>query len=103
MFALTAPDLQVSGWLIAITAAMIGVFLLLAVGALLSVRRRPVEVGSESLVGRTGIVESDVTPLGTVRVQGEVWQAESDEPGLIAGQQVRVVSVDGVILNVRKS
>src|SRR5581483_8337183 len=42
-------------------------------------RGRPV-TGSEGLVGEVGVALDDLSPAGMVRVHGEIWRAESDEP-----------------------
>lgn len=65
--------------------------------------RRPVEVGREALVGRTGEARSALGPAGMVQVAGELWSAEI-EPGAAAiasGERVEVVGVLGLRLQVR--
>jgi membrane-bound serine protease (ClpP class) len=84
--------------------AMAGVFLLI-LRLVWQARRRPVEVGPESLLGRTGEVRTDLNPSGSVQLAGELWSAEI-EPGeapVPAGSQVRVVAVRGLRLIVRRS
>ena len=65
----------------------------------LRARRRPVVSGRESLVGATGEVLHDFEGEGWARVQGETWRVQSPSP-LKAGAQVRVASVDGLVLRV---
>ena len=57
----------------------------------------------ETLVGMTGEVWIAIEPfsIGSVRVEGELWQARSKEI-LPAGTLVRVIRQDGVTLTVRK-
>jgi membrane-bound serine protease (ClpP class) len=62
-------------------------------------RERPVVSGRESLVGETGEVLQDFDGEGWARVQGETWRVKSPSP-LKAGAQVRVASVDGLVLRV---
>ena len=57
----------------------------------------------ETLVGMTGEIWIAIEPhsIGSVRIEGELWQARSKEP-LPAGTLVRVIRQDGVTLTVRK-
>ena len=59
---------------------------------------------SVSLVGATGVVSSDLSPLGEVLVNGEFWSGEA-EPGttrtISTGSNIEVVSVDGNHLKVK--
>lgn len=62
----------------------------------LSKRRRPA-VGAEALVGLTAEVVAPCRPVGSVRVQGELWRARS-ERGADPGEHVRVHGLDGLTL-----
>lgn len=65
-------------------------------------RRRRVQMGPETLVGATGRVVLPCTPLGQVRVQGELWRAHCAE-GAGVGEEVRVVGLDGLTLTVERA
>ncbi|MGH3705919.1 MAG: NfeD family protein [Agromyces sp.] len=65
-------------------------------------RRRRVQMGPETLVGATGRVVLPCTPLGQVRVQGELWRAHCAE-GVGVGEEVRVVGLDGLTLTVERA
>src|SRR5580658_7042608 len=56
-------------------------------------------MGSDSLVNQIAEARTALTPSGTVFVQGEYWNAESEVP-VEKGVQVRVVSVEGLKLHV---
>ena len=60
-------------------------------------RRRPVVTGVEQIVGSTAEVLDGFTNQGTVRLGGELWNAHTNAP-VSAGQRVRVVKVDGLML-----
>lgn len=67
----------------------------------------PVRTGQvkiENLIGMTGIVRSDLTPHGTVQVNGELWSADPVDSSerLSKGTLVQVVKVDGFKLRVEK-
>ena len=77
--------------------------LVLAVGEVAFWHRRSrggeVETGVGNLVGATGEVTERLAPSGHVRVLGEIWQARS-VCELPTGSRVRVVAVDGLVLDV---
>ena len=60
-------------------------------------RRAAPMVGTETLIGATGIAVTDCRPAGTVRVRGEIWQGRCDV-GVPSGQPVRVSGRDGLTL-----
>ena len=71
----------------------------------LRAQRTPIRMGQESLLGRTGVVRTALSPVGTVQLGGELWTAELDDRGesLPPGTRVRVVRAEGIRLFVRKS
>lgn len=71
-------------------------FLLLAIVVIRS-RRRAVVSGREELIGSIAIVREDFESTGWVKLKGEWWQAKSAVP-LKAGQEVRVVKIEGLML-----
>ena len=76
--------------------------LVLAVGEVAFWHRRSrgkVATGVGNLVGATGEVTEPLAPSGHVRVLGEIWQARSVSE-LPVGSRVRVVAVDGLMLDV---
>lgn len=60
-------------------------------------RRRNVQVGAETLIGRPGVVITQCRPLGQVRVGGEIWAARC-ETGVDVGTPVRVEGRDELTL-----
>jgi membrane protein implicated in regulation of membrane protease activity len=57
-----------------------------------------------SPVGKPGTARSDLNPRGSVRIKGETWKARL-QPGteaVAAGEEVRVVDRDGLVLIVRR-
>jgi membrane-bound serine protease (ClpP class) len=81
-------------------AAAFSLFFVFALAKIVQIRRRPVAVGSQTLVGARGVVRRD----GHVAVRGELWQAEADdsEP-LEQGEEVEVLGIDGLSLRVRRA
>ena len=63
-------------------------------------KRRRVQVGIETLIGRPGVVITECRPLGQVRVDGEIWAARC-ALGADIGTAVHVEGRDGLTLLVR--
>ncbi|MDX6652242.1 MAG: hypothetical protein QOJ38_1023 [Solirubrobacterales bacterium] len=83
-------------------AGLLGAFFALVVQRALAARRMPIHTGWEEMAGAEGIVRVALAPLGQVFVKGALWRArpaEGDGP-LEIGARVRVVSVDGLTLDV---
>ena len=64
--------------------------------------RRGVTVSTaEIVVGRVGVVMSDLAPTGTVQIANELWSAVSHSRKLIrVGEEVVVLEIKGLILKV---
>jgi len=64
-------------------------------------RRRRADVGVEALIDETATVVAPCTPLGQVRIHGELWRARC-EAGADVGDTVRVTGVEGLTLLVER-
>jgi len=82
--------------LVASIAATLGAFWAIAIGKAVQVRRRPVTVGPQRIVGQAGEVRRD----GFVFVNGELWRAHTAGGGALEeGETVRVEGIeDGLVL-----
>jgi membrane-bound serine protease (ClpP class) len=60
-----------------------------------------IKTGAEGLVGEIGSARTDINPVGKVFVHGELWDASSDRI-ILKGEQVAVLSVEGMKLKVTK-
>lgn len=65
-------------------------------------RRGRVKVGAETLLGASAVVVTPLTPVGQVRIQGELWRARC-ETQAVAGERVRVRGIDGLTLLVERA
>ena len=75
-------------------------FIFFVAGVALKARRRPVVSGSEELIGSIGEVLEDFDGKdGWARMHGETWRIRSKQP-LGRGQKVRIIRIDGLILDV---
>jgi membrane-bound serine protease (ClpP class) len=100
-----------------VVLAIVGLFLLpspwgvVAVGAAVAVevleivfwrrflRRYRLRVGPEALIGMRAEVVQPCSPVGLVRVRGELWKARASSP-VDSGQTVTVSGVEGLTLQV---
>lgn len=90
---------EISYWLIGVTAVLSGLFVMAAIGLLVGSHRRRVTTGSEEMIGSIGKVMEDFEGKGRVFVHGEAWNCHSPYK-LHAGDSVRVVNRDGLLLEV---
>lgn len=88
--------------LIAAFAASSLLFLLVVLRLLLRQRRVPPVSGVEAMLGQSAIVLADFDAEGQVRLAGEIWQAQTEQP-LHQGQTVRITAVEGLRLRVEPS
>jgi membrane-bound serine protease (ClpP class) len=95
------PELRVDPWSLAPFILAFAAFTIALVRLVLQAQRRRPQTGKEGLVGHRGQSESDLQPEGWVIVQGERWRARADER-IAGGESVEVLSVEGLLLRVRK-
>ena len=67
------------------------------------VRRRSKLTGPEAMLGKVGIALTDLNPKGEVRVQGEIWRAESLSGDIEKGEWVTVKNLKGLVVMVEKT
>jgi membrane-bound serine protease (ClpP class) len=75
----------------------------LAVSMGLRALLRPPTTGAVGMVGHVGVVRKALDPEGQVLVDGELWRAVTPDGPVPAGENVEIVSVDGLTLTVTRS
>jgi membrane-bound serine protease (ClpP class) len=73
---------------------------LFIVGAGIKAQRRKVVTGVEALIGDTGEVIDLLDPSGAIKVNGEIWNAESLTGMIGKGEKVRIKEMKNLILYV---
>jgi membrane-bound serine protease (ClpP class) len=87
-----------SVWLTLAVTIPLGLFWAFAISKAVQVRRRPVTVGPDQIIGEEAVVRSP----GQVQVAGELWHPHRADGGeLVPGDHVQVEAVDGLDLTVR--
>jgi membrane-bound serine protease (ClpP class) len=67
------------------------------------IRRKKRFTGAEAMIGKTAVTLTDLNPNGEVRVQGEIWRAESTSGDISKGEVVTVKSLKGLVVVVEKA
>lgn len=99
LFKGAGPEFGVSWKVVLPTVAIVSAFFVgIATLVFRSQLSRP-RTGAEGLRRETGTVQRPIDPEGTVLIHGEQWKARADRP-IPAGTRVRVVKVDGLVLEV---
>jgi membrane-bound serine protease (ClpP class) len=76
-------------------------FMISGVPAVVRTRFSTPTIGRESMVGELGLAATDVAPDGVVTVREAPWRARTNRATPIrAGDEVRVASIDGLLLEV---
>ena len=89
---------SVIGTMLAIAGGLLGAVLVAVIGS----RSHGPMIGGDAIRRREGIVDEWDGKEGWVIVEGERWRARADKP-LRAGDKIRVVEVDGLILVVKQA
>jgi membrane-bound serine protease (ClpP class) len=91
-------------WSVIIASVIITTFFFVVIlGLGIKAQRRKPTTGMEGLNGETGDVIETLKPEGVVRIQGEIWNAESLSGTIQKGKRVRVVKINGLKLLVELS
>lgn len=98
------PSFQrVSVPLVVITSSVLGVLFVGILFFAMRAQRAPVQMGIESVIGKQGEVKTDINPIGSVQVGGELWTAEL-QPGqkpIPASSRVEITGKQGIRLFVK--
>jgi membrane-bound serine protease (ClpP class) len=65
--------------------------------------KKQATIGLPSMIGTKGKVASRLAPEGMVNIKGELWTAQSSEGTIGEGEDVIILSQDGLKLIVRKA
>lgn len=98
----SAPFLRVSWSVILSAVATTAVFFLFALGMALRAMRRKSVTGKQGLIGEITKARTKIDREGgTVFLQGEIWNAKSDQE-IRKGDRVKVMDMEGLTLKVEK-
>jgi membrane-bound serine protease (ClpP class) len=93
--------LDPSWWVLVLVIGGTLLFMLSGMTAMVRSRFSTPTIGREELIGEMGTAEAEVDPDGVVRIRDALWRARTNRATPIhAGDPVRVVSVEGIVLEV---
>ncbi|BFU93403.1 MAG: serine protease [Nitrospira sp.] len=95
-----AEFLQISWSVILPVVTLVAIFSLLIVSMGVRAMRRPHVTGPEGMVGLVAVARTALAPHGHVAVQGELWDAVSEQP-LQPGEEAEITGVEGLRLRVK--
>lgn len=75
----SAPGIAIPIGLIAGISIGIGLFIIFAVGKMVAIHRKPPTTGFEGMIGEIGKALTDISANGVVEVNGERWNALTEE------------------------
>jgi membrane-bound serine protease (ClpP class) len=89
-------------WLvIVLVSGGVALFMLSGMTAMLRARFSTPTIGRESMIGQMGEATTGIDPEGMVDLRGGKWRARTNRATPIpAGERVRVVAIDGLLLEV---
>jgi membrane-bound serine protease (ClpP class) len=94
-------DLSVPWLAIVLVNAGVALFMLSGMTAMLRARFSTPTIGRESMIGQMGEATTGIDPEGLVDLRGGKWRARTNRATPIpAGGRVRVVAIDGLLLEV---
>ncbi len=98
---LYSGDVRVPWFIIAVVTVMVVLFMVNGMPTMVRTRFATPTVGRESMIGEVGVARDAVNPDGVVTVLGAPWRARTNRATPIsAGASIRVVSIDGLLLEV---
>jgi membrane-bound serine protease (ClpP class) len=77
-------------------------FFAFVVGAGLKAQKRKIDTGEQGMIGAEGVAVAVLNPNGQVRVQGEIWNAESIDGKIAQDAKIVVTEIHGLLLKVKK-
>jgi membrane-bound serine protease (ClpP class) len=96
-----ATALDPAWWILVLVCGSTLLFVLSGMTAMVRSRFSTPTIGREELIGEMGVAEVGVDPDGVVRVRDALWRARTNRATPIAaGDAVRVVAVEGLLLEV---
>lgn len=102
LFSPQLPYFRLSITLIIGTVIMTSLFFIFIVSKGILAQKRKVESGFEGLIDKIGEAKTDILNEGRVYVGGEDWSAYTENEKIEKGEKIKVVSIDGIRLKVKK-
>ena len=84
--------------------AVLIAFLIFGLYASIKLRLTKPTTGSEDLIGEIAKVDAEISPEGTIKIMGEIWNVRMDDENTSVkkGDKVEVVGKEGLTLIVKR-
>jgi membrane-bound serine protease (ClpP class) len=96
-----SSELRPAWWVFLVVGGGMVLFMVGGMTAMIRSRFSTPTVGREGMIGETGVAEVPIDPDGVMLIRGARWRARTNRATPIAaGAEARVVSVEGLVLEV---
>jgi membrane-bound serine protease (ClpP class) len=102
LFQSPAPYYRLAILTIIITVMLTALFFIWVIGLAIRAQRKKVTTGKEGLLSEIGVAQTDLDLEGMIMIHGELWTAESLEDKINKGEKVKVISIEGMKLRVKR-
>lgn len=102
LFSESSPLPGINWSLIAGVVVSFTAFFAFALRAVVKAQKKPAETGLEGLHKATGVVLTPLNPRGEILLEGERWQAVSEDGSIDRGEEVRVERIEGLRAYVKR-
>ena len=85
-----------------VIALLLGTFVFITHKVIIPSFHRKQVTGSEGMVGMEGEVIQSLTPVGVIRVEGELWKAKSLGEDVVVGEEVEILGLNKLTLEVKR-
>ncbi len=95
--------IRISFEIVIVIALLLGTFVFITHKVIIPSFHKRKVTGSEGMVGLVGEVIEPLTPIGVVRVEGELWKAKSvEDDDIAAGEDVEILGLKKLTLEVKR-
>ena len=77
-------------------------FIVFVIFAVIKGQRRKLSAGTEEMIGKVAIAQTELNPKGTVLAEGELWTAVAEGCRIESGEELIITKVEGLKLRVTK-
>ena len=85
-----------------VIALLLGTFVFITHKVIIPSFHKKQVTGSEGMIGMEGEVIQPLTPVGVVRVEGELWKAKSLGEDVVVGEEVEILGLNRLTLEVKR-
>jgi membrane-bound serine protease (ClpP class) len=95
--------IQISWGVILLFVILTVLFFSFAIGLGIKAQRRKATTGQEGLINKIGEAMTNLEPDGSIKIHGEIWQAESLDGLIPKGDKIIVTGVSNLKVQVKKT